>query len=302
MKLTPLDIHHKEFRHALRGYNEEEVDQFLDQVADEFERLFKENIDLSERLEALQNKVNDFEMQRQTINNTLMTAQRSADDIISRTNIEAEGIVAHANERAKEIVNDALAKKQQVRGELLRIKQAEEEFREKYRAMLEGNLRAINEVPLGDDVSALLGETEEPVDQPMDAPGPVYVPVEAFVPEEPVELMPAFEMPAPSAADLPAEPVPVLDMPPMPQVISEPVFEMAEPEFDIPASVPAQSTQPIATEGPATPPFVSAVSLGELEAPEIPDDVDLVEPSEFSLPRFETLGERETDIDIEEID
>ena len=52
MKLTPLDIHHKEFRHSLRGYNEEEVDQFLDQVADEFERLFKENIDLSEKLEA----------------------------------------------------------------------------------------------------------------------------------------------------------------------------------------------------------------------------------------------------------
>ena len=43
MKLTPLDIHHKEFGHALRGYNEVEVDQFLDQVADELERLFKEN-------------------------------------------------------------------------------------------------------------------------------------------------------------------------------------------------------------------------------------------------------------------
>ena len=44
MKLTALDIHHKEFRHSLRGYSEEEVDGFLDQVADEFDRLFKENI------------------------------------------------------------------------------------------------------------------------------------------------------------------------------------------------------------------------------------------------------------------
>ncbi|MCE5191758.1 MAG: DivIVA domain-containing protein, partial [Actinomycetia bacterium] len=42
MKLTPLDIHHKEFGRSLRGYNEAEVDEFLDQVADELERLFKE--------------------------------------------------------------------------------------------------------------------------------------------------------------------------------------------------------------------------------------------------------------------
>ena len=61
MKLTALDIHHKEFRHALRGYNEEQVDAFLDQVADEFERLFKENIDLTERLEAADERVRSYQ-------------------------------------------------------------------------------------------------------------------------------------------------------------------------------------------------------------------------------------------------
>ncbi|HSK47810.1 MAG TPA: DivIVA domain-containing protein, partial [Coriobacteriia bacterium] len=206
MKLTPLDIHHKEFRHALRGYNEEEVDQFLDQVADEFERLFKENIDLSERIEALQNKVNEFELQRQTINNTLMTAQRSSDDIVARANAEGESIVAHANARAKEIVNDALAKKQQVRGELLRIKQAEEEFREQYRSMLESNLRAISEVGLGDDVSALLGETEESADV-ADAPGPVYAP-EPMRMSDPASPYVSTDDPAPSQAPVVSEPAP----------------------------------------------------------------------------------------------
>ena len=79
-------------------------------------------------------------------------------------------------------------------------------------------------------------------------------------------------------------------------------FEFVEPIAEAPAPVPAQSTQPMPVGEPPAPGFVSAVSLGELEAPEIPDDVDLVEPSEFSLPRFEALGEREDDIDIEEID
>jgi cell division initiation protein len=299
MKLTPLDIHHKEFRHSIRGYSEEEVDQFLDEVADEFERLFKENIDLTEKAEALQSKVNDFEMQRQTINNTLVTAQRSADDIVARANAEAEGIVDHANVRAKEIVNDALAKKQQVRGELLRIKQAEEEFRERYRALLESNLKSITAVELSDDVSVLLGETDEPVEakpEPVfDAPAqtPAQMPVSApeaievadFAPQPP-KIMPATMIESAPEPDDDSGPVNVFDLG------DSGVVAQSGP---MPAS--PQSTSPL--EPPASG-FVSSVALGELEAPELPADVDLVEPSEFSLPGFDALGEREDD--IEEID
>jgi cell division initiation protein len=77
MKLTPLDIHHKEFRHSLRGYAEDEVDQFLDEVADEFERLFKENIDLSERLEAAAARVRELEMKESVVNNAIIETPRS---------------------------------------------------------------------------------------------------------------------------------------------------------------------------------------------------------------------------------
>jgi cell division initiation protein len=291
MKLTPLDIHHKEFRHSIRGYNEEEVDQFLDEVADEFERLFKENIDLSEKLEALQTKVNEFELQRQTINNTLVNAQRSADDILSRANEEADGIVAHANTRAKGIVNDALAKKQQVRGELLRIKQAEEEFRGRYRALLEANLRAISEVSITDDVGALLGETDEAAD----------LAAVAAAPSAAVEL-PVFEPPAAEETYKPVMPEPAapvsFDMPESPKVMPEPEAFVTEAA----APVSPQSTAPMASVEPATSGFVDSITLGELESPEIPADVDLVEPSEFSLPGFAALGEREDDVDIEEID
>ena len=60
-----------------------------------------------------------------------------------------------------------------------------------------------------------------------------------------------------------------------------------------------------AAELPAEPPapgFVQAVTLGEVEAPEIPAEVKLVEPAEYSLPGIDALGEREDDVDIEEID
>lgn len=163
MKLTPLDIHHKEFRHSLRGYAEDEVDQFLDEVADELERLFKENIDLSERLDVAQNKVNEFEMQRHVINNTLMAAQRSSDEIVSRAGTDAESIKRDADMQAKEIIHNALSKKQQIEGKLVRIKQAEEEFRSSFRSMLEAHLRTMAEIKLPDDVEVLLGETDDGV-------------------------------------------------------------------------------------------------------------------------------------------
>lgn len=257
MKLTPLDIHHKEFRHSLRGYAEEEVDQFLDEVADEFERLFKENIELSERLEAANQKLNEFELQRQTINNTLMAAQRSAEDITERASKEAADVLREAETKAKEIIHNALSKKQQVANELIRIKQAEEQFRASYRSLLEGNLRSISEVELPADVDVLLGETNEGV------VGDVAV------------------RPAAEPAHSVQAPVPVTA--PEPQPAAEPI-RSEESE---------QGIQPTT---------VSSVAFGEVAEPELPAGVTLVEPTEFSLPTFEVLGERDEDDEIEEID
>ena len=81
MKLTPLDIRHKEFKRGMRGYVDGEVDEFLDEVADEFERLFKENIELSERCEGLQEKIDQYRNLEETLQNTLVAAQRSAEEL-----------------------------------------------------------------------------------------------------------------------------------------------------------------------------------------------------------------------------
>lgn len=275
MKLTPLDIHHKEFRHSLRGYAEEEVDQFLDQVADELERLFKENIDLSERIEVMQQKINEFELQRQTINNTLVAAQRSADDITARAATEADGTVREAEVKAKEIIHNALSKKQAVANELIRIKQAEEEFRARYKSLLESNLRAVTEIALPGDVDVLLGETDEGV------VGDVAV----REPERPAAR--TTQTPAPAR---PAEPAP--------QVTSPVQADMPA----APRTVEPQATRAMPPVEPQSSGFVQAVAFGEVEAPDVPADVELVEPGEFSLPSFDVLGEREDDLDIEEID
>ena len=195
MKLTPLDIHHKEFRHSLRGYTEEEVDQFLDEVADEFERLFKENIDLAERLEAATARISRVrdEGERSTTRSSPLRppARRCA----GRHRPKPTRVLRDAEIKAKEIIHNALARKQQVAAELVRIKQAEEEFRASFTALLDQQQRSISEVSLPEDVTVLLGETDEGVVGDVDvrpepqapAPAPGSTPSEVAPPAAPQE-------------------------------------------------------------------------------------------------------------------
>jgi len=103
------------------------------------------------------------------------------------------------------------------------------------------------------------------------------------------------------------EPVPVVE--PMPAFDTAPAADpmpAVEP-FPAPAPTTAQETQamPISAvfedEVPASG-FVQSVTLGEVASPDIPGEVKLVDPSEFTLPGLRHLGEREDDMDIEEID
>ena len=107
MKLTPLDIRHKEFKRAMRGYADVEVDEFLDEVADEFERIFKENIDLRERLEVLEDQVAGYKRIEETLQKTLISAQASADELKQNSTREAQLILHEAELQARQLVNEA---------------------------------------------------------------------------------------------------------------------------------------------------------------------------------------------------
>jgi len=323
MKLTPLDIHHKEFRRSIRGYDDKEVDDFLDAVADEFERLFKENIDLSERIEAANEKVRSYQQMETTLHNTLVAAQRSAEEIVATAREEAATILRDAEVKAKEVIHDALTQKQRTTGELVRIKQAEEEFRTKFRQTLEQYLAAIREVPLPEDVNVLVGRTEEGMvaevevatESALAALEQAGAAAEAAAAAEPASdfLIPvdlsqpgatgsaASESEAPAAAPEP-EPQPEAE-PVLKPVIEPAVAEKAEPEPEPEPAADAWATQamPVVEEVPE-PGFVTGVQLGEVESPELPVDLDLEPPKEFKVGSFESLGEREDDIDIEEID
>lgn len=266
MKLTPLDIHHKEFRNSLRGYSVEEVDKFLDEVADEFERLFKENIDLSERLETARDQIREFEAQKETLHNTLVAAQRSAEDITSRAKGEAAVVLRDAEMKAKEIIHNALTQKQTVSAELVRIKKAEEEFRAAFKQMLESHLKGIAPLPLADDVQVLVGETGQ---------GTVTdVKVEQPAPPSPVH----------AEEKAPATPSP----------------SRSERAKHLVGEAPA--VEGLTIEPPASG-FVQSIALGEIDDSDlIAEEPVFGDPKEFQLGSLDMFGERDEDSEIEKID
>lgn len=145
MKLTPLDIRHKEFKRAMRGYADVEVDEFLDEVADEYERVFKENIDLSERLESVQEKVAQYKRIEETLQKTLVSAQASAEELKQNATKESQLILRDAELKARQIVNDTYSEKQAIEQTMAKLRAAEQDFAFKFRQMLEGYLKQVDE-------------------------------------------------------------------------------------------------------------------------------------------------------------
>ncbi len=147
MKLTPLDIRHKEFKRGMRGYADVEVDEFLDEIADEYERLFKENIDLQERVESLEEKVTGYKRIEETLQKTLVNAQASAEEQKQNANKEAQLILQDAELKARQMVNEAYTERQSIEQSLAKLRNSEEDFRFKFQTLLEGYLRQLKETP-----------------------------------------------------------------------------------------------------------------------------------------------------------
>jgi cell division initiation protein len=149
MKLTPLDIRHQEFKRGMRGYADVEVDEFLDQVADEFERVFKDNIDLGERVEALESQVTGYKRIEETLQKTLVSAQASADELRQNSAKEAQLILHEAELKGRQLVNEAYSERQSIEQSLAKLRSAEQDFRFKFRQLLEGYLKHLEEAPAG---------------------------------------------------------------------------------------------------------------------------------------------------------
>lgn len=107
MKITPLDIQQMVFRTKLRGYDREEVNRFLEEVAQTVESVNRDNAVLRERIAFLEQQVSELKRTESTLSNTLISAQSLADDVKRSAQRDAELTIKEAELKAGELLRQA---------------------------------------------------------------------------------------------------------------------------------------------------------------------------------------------------
>ncbi|MGL6106482.1 DivIVA domain-containing protein [Romboutsia sp.] len=144
--ITPIEIENKEFKRSLRGFKEDEVDEFLDIVKEDYEQLHRENLELREKVRLYENQIGKYENIEETLKATLITAQSAAEDTCSAANRKAKIIVEEADLKARQIIEQANNRVIDIRKEYDSLVKEFKVFRNKFKSLLEDEIRSIDEI------------------------------------------------------------------------------------------------------------------------------------------------------------
>lgn len=107
MPLTPLEIHNKEFSTKMRGYDQDEVNEFLDQVIRDYELVMRQNKEIEEELEITNKKLSNYEEMQESLNRSILVAQDAADRLIENTEREVKVMKIEAESYAEKMREEA---------------------------------------------------------------------------------------------------------------------------------------------------------------------------------------------------
>lgn len=140
MPLTPVDIHNKEFTKAFRGYAEDEVNEFMEQIIKEFELLIREKKELESQLTDKVERLGHFNSLEDTLHKSIVVAQEAAEDVKGNAQKEARLIIREAEKNADRIVNEALSKARKIALEIEELKKQSKVFRTRFKMLIEAQI------------------------------------------------------------------------------------------------------------------------------------------------------------------
>lgn len=145
--LTPLDIENKKFqKQMMNGYNVDEVDDFLDEITVDYEKLYKENTELRAEIEKSKTDLERYKNIEQTLQNTLVIAQKTADDIKSNAQDEADNIIKNARSKMQDQVDELTKDLDTRKREFADTKKQFDIYRAKMEALLISQLELLKDM------------------------------------------------------------------------------------------------------------------------------------------------------------
>ncbi|MCT4785494.1 DivIVA domain-containing protein [Exiguobacterium aestuarii] len=144
MALTPIDIHNKEFSSRFRGYDIDEVNEFLDQIIKEFELLIRENRRYEELVNDMQARIDYFSSMEDTLNKSIIVAQEAAEEVKNNAQKEASLILKQAEREAYAREEEATRKEQLAEREVVQMLKKVELYRTRFRVLVDAQMELLN--------------------------------------------------------------------------------------------------------------------------------------------------------------
>lgn len=161
MPLSPLDIHNKEFGRKMRGYDEDEVNEFLDQVVKNYEIVIREKKALEEQVKQNEEKLGHFTNIEQTLNKSILVAQETAEEVRANAMKESKLIIKEAEKNADRIINEALSKSRRIAMDVEELKKQAKVFRTRLKMIVEAQLEMIETEDWDELFTAEISDEEE---------------------------------------------------------------------------------------------------------------------------------------------
>ena len=207
MRISPIDIQQKQFKSRPFGYEKTGVDQFLEMLAEELERLIGKNQNLQESLDRVNATLSEMREREETLKETLVTTQKITEELKSTARREVDVMMAEAEIKSERLMHNAEERRGQLIEEIQEIKRQKIDFEVSLRGLLEKHIRMIdlNTVALdAPDADARMLEEPLPFVEKKDATveeasaeagGPTEAPVEEAEFDEAEPLVPTAEKP-----------------------------------------------------------------------------------------------------------
>lgn len=216
--LTPQEVSARSFTKTMMGgYNMTQVDEFLDELTDNYTSLYKENASLKAKMKVLVEKVEEYRATEDSMRATLLTAQRMADSILKEAEEKRDGILQEAETAAREKLDSLKKEAEQYDKRLQQGREEVQRFVTETRRLCEKELRFLEEFPT------------LPVEEPQPAEAAVVEEIEENI----LSAAEAAVAPAPAAAPAAASPAssapaasPIPKADPLPDAVSGPVEEV----------------------------------------------------------------------------
>ncbi|WP_125703125.1 DivIVA domain-containing protein [Lacticaseibacillus daqingensis] len=190
MALSPLDIHNKDFDSRMRGYDKDQVNDFLAQIIKDYSAVLKQNEELEKSLAETNDKIKYFTDLKDALNQSIIVAQEAADKVKKNADQEADlitqqaeknaqNLLTDATDKANRILSDATDKAKTINVQTEDLKRQTRVFRQRLQVMLESQLEVVKS-PEWKDLLASSQEAPEYLD-PAQGESPLD-----NTPEEPV--------------------------------------------------------------------------------------------------------------------